>query len=248
MNINSIDLAKLRHAEYLQFSKDVLQLLQSNNPAGLSVQGQYYAFQSITTEIESLFAQNQANEITEQIESLDKRRDDAIVGLVITVEGLSYHFNLAKRQAAMRLMHHLSLFGGAIARQNYNAETASIDKIVKDWNTQADLQSAITILDLADWKNELQAANNEFNQQYLSRTQQIGAESQETFKAKRLESANVYYALRNMIDAYAVIGGGIDPWAKAIRELNALIAQYNTLIAGRAATPGVAGQTPPPQA
>jgi hypothetical protein len=237
MNIISIDLAKLRNAEYLQFSKDVLQIVLLNNPAGLSVQAQYNAFQGITAQIESLFASEQANELTELIAALDKRRDDAITGISIYVESLAYHFNQAKSQAAMRLGNNLKLYGSGIARQNYMAETATIDSIIGDWNTDPELQSAIAVLDLADWKAELIAANNEFNTQYILRTQQLGAQSHDTIKAKRLESINLYYALRNMIDAYFVIGNGIAPWAKACNEINALIEQYNVLLAGRASEP-----------
>ena len=51
----SIDLSKLRNAEYVQFTTDVLQIVTLNNPATLQVQAKFNAFSSVKTELEVLF-------------------------------------------------------------------------------------------------------------------------------------------------------------------------------------------------
>jgi hypothetical protein len=239
--ISAIDLSKLRNAEYLQFMKNFVALVLSNDPIALNVVAQHAALITKNDELELLFKKELASEITQEIVSLDERRDKAYNGLTIVVEGFSYHYDFLISSAAAKLYTNIKLYGTGVARQNYQAETAIINNLCNDWENKPDLTQAMTDLNLTDWKNELKAANLLFDQRYLARTQEYGAASPETLLAKRAETTQVYYTLRQFIDAFAVtINTPI--YDKTTNELNALIAQYNTLLNGRATT----ASTPPP--
>jgi len=71
----------------------------------------------------------------------------------------------------------------------------------------------------------------------------LGAANPATILEKRLASVQLYYALRDRIDAFYTINNGANPWGKTVNELNALIDQYNVLLAGRA---NEQEPTPPP--
>lgn len=246
MNFIGIDLIKLRNAEYLQFSKDVMGIITLNDTLALQVGSQFVAFQNITNEIEGLFATDQGSDTTPLIQSLDVRRDNAIQGITLMANAMSFHFDPATRTAALAISENLKLYGNGqtgISKQNYMAETASISNIIADWDTKPNLTAAITTLGLTAWKAELNTANQLFNTAYLARTQEIGAVNPDTIKYKRLESATLYYALRDRIDAFYTINNGANPWGKTVNELNALIDQYNVLLAGRA---NEQEPTPPP--
>ncbi|UAY52888.1 DUF6261 family protein [Ferruginibacter albus] len=235
MSIISIDITKLRNSEFLQFSKDLLEIIKQNDPATLKVTEQYNSFNNITTEIDGLFKTPTGSALTQDITDLDIRRDNAITGINTVIQALSYHFNSDKAAAANLLAFHLKNYGAGIAKENYQSETAIIDNITADWSTKPDLAAAINTLKLNEWADELSAANKAFNELYIDRTKELAAVNPDTIKIKRLEAVQLYYALRDVIDAWYTINKGAAPFDKVTQECNALIDQYNTLIAGRKA-------------
>lgn len=237
----SIDLSKLRNAEYVQFTTDVLQIVTINNPATLQVQAKFNAFSGVKTELEVLFKKSTANPITAEIEALDQRRDNAISGIMFVVKGNTFHFDPLVAKEAEVLTDYFKIYDGNIAQQNYNAETATVTNIVNDFEAKPELVSALVKLALTPWKNELKAANTAFSTKYLARTMDLATATPDNLKSKRLEANEAFYALRNHIDAFATINPSA-LYNKTISEINALIAQYNTLLAGRAVT----SPTPPP--
>ena len=248
MNFIGIDLIKLRNAEFLQFSKDVMGIVTLNNIGALDVALQFAAFQNTTNVIENLFATDQGSDTTPLIQTLDNRRDNAIQGIISLANAMTFHFDPNINAAAVAISEHVKLYGNGqtgISKQNYMAETASITNIIADWDTKPNLTAAINTLGLAAWKAELNTANQLFNTAYLARTQEIGAANPDTIKEKRLESTNLYYALRDRIGAFYTINNGANPWGKAVNEINALIEQYNVMLANRATEPNT--EPIPPQ-
>lgn len=235
--INSIPLQTLRNSEFLQFIADILGIVSLNDPAQLQVASQFSSLQTGYSSLQELFKTDRGNPVTEEILALDSRRDDAITGLSALVNAHTYHFNPSFRNPANLLQANLKLYGGGIARDNYMSETATISSIVGDWRNKSELQPAIAALQLGDWLTELEQANTAFNTRYISRTQEMGAASPDNIKQKRVAVANAYYALRDHLDAYFTIKQGADPFAKASNEINALVDQYNTLLASRAMKP-----------
>jgi hypothetical protein len=233
MMTQGIKLHDLRNAELLQFAKDVMGIVTLNNASALSVSAQLADLQGKTSAAEALFKLDQGSDSTPVIEALDLRRDNAISGIRHYVQSLLLHFDPNIRHPAQVLEDNLGLYGGSIARQNYMAETASISHIVSDWTTKPSLVAAVATLQLNAWLAELNAANQLFSSEYLARTQELGAADSDKLKARRTEVMQAYYELRDRIGAYYTINNAANPWGKAIKELNALIEQYKTLLAGR---------------
>ena len=230
--ITAINLPKLRNAEFIQFIKNCLNIIQANNPATLRVQAQYDSLQGMLTVLEDLFLTEQGSAITEDVSAIDTRRDRAVTGFSLMANALTYHFDPVIAKHAETIKRLVDKYGGGIARENYQAETAIIDNLVADLN-KPDAITAMAALNLDGWKKEMEQANKAFNDAYLLRTQQLGAVSKDKLLAKRLETNEVYYKLRNFIDSYYTINEGAGPYNKTTNELNALIDQYNTMMAGR---------------
>jgi len=243
--INAINISILRNAEYLQFMKNVASLVQTNDPAVLTIETQLAALNTSISVLDDLFKTELANEITQELVLIDERRDKAITGLSFLVTGFLYHYDTAKTLAAGLLNDNLKLYGAAIARQNYQAETATITSIVNDWETKPTLRDAMVLLNLKEWKDELKDANALFDERYLIRTQEYGAANPDTLKAKREETNAVYYALRDFLNSFSIV----QPTAantKTINEINALVEQYNALLTNRLANGGTVEETPTP--
>ena len=231
--ISAIDLAKLRNAEFLQFNTNFAALVLNNDPGDLNVNTQYLALKGKIAEIEPLFKQERASAITQELVMLDELRDKAINGLTSVINGFCYHFDGAFNQAANLLATNLQLFGTGMAKQNFQAETATINAMISDWESKPALTAALTELGLAAWVAHLKEVNQVFDQKFLERTQEYGAASPDTLRLKREETMVIYYELRKYLDANSVLND-TPLYRKTINELNALIDQYNTLLSSRA--------------
>lgn len=79
--MNAIELKLLRNAEYLQYVKDYLGIINLNNPTQLGIEAKLSAFNNKITELEALYKKALASEKTQELLTLDERRDDAINGI-----------------------------------------------------------------------------------------------------------------------------------------------------------------------
>ena len=245
MTITGIDLKNLRNDEYFQFMKNTVSLVTANDPVVLNVVAQNNALNTKTTEFDTLFKKSTASALTQEIFTLDVRRDNALVGINSIINGYLYHFTPALVQAANKLNDNLKLYGTKITSQNYQAETATIASLLGDWENKPELTQAINDLNLKDWKNELKDANTLFDAQYLARTQEYGDASPETILSKRAETNAAYYDLKSFLESFSVV----QPSAAnttTINQLTALIDQYNTVLNNRAASGGTTVTPPTP--
>ena len=244
--INAVDLSRLRNAEFLQFMKDFAGLVNTNNAATLNVAVQYTALAAKNNQLEDLFKKELSSELTQDILDIDNRRDRAYNGMLFVVQGFLTHYEPAKVEAATRLKDRIDLYGTGAARQNYQAETAILNNLINDWENKPILLDALNLLGLVSWKDEMKAANTLFDQKYIERTLEYSVASPETLLAKRTETAEAYYTLRQFIDAFSVTINTPN-YQTVTNQLNALIEQYNTLLTNRLARMATdAPETPTP--
>jgi Family of unknown function (DUF6261) len=233
--IVSIDLAKLSNAGYIQFSRNFLDIVASHNPVILKVEPEYTALDNELKVIEAVFKTDQASKLTPVIEALDIRRDNAIMGIYKCVDGFTHYFEPAKKAAAEVLMQQLKVYGAAtsITLTALPMETAILTSLVGDLGNKPELNAALKQLSLGEWVDELQAANELLNQKYVERMVETGNANPNTIRGKRIEAYAQYYALRDMLAAQALVAKNAPPYPQTINELNAVVEQYNLIIAGR---------------
>lgn len=240
--INSIALQNLRNAEFLRFLKNTLSIYDANQLSVLRVRDQYDAVQQFVAQLDPLFKMDQGSPMTDELIALDARRDNCINGLSMYLQSLIYHFNEDTRKNANLLAANLAIYGSGIARQNYQAETEVITSIVGDWTNKPELTAASSALQLNSWLMEMRNVNNEFDSKYVARAREIGSANTDNMKSLRLQATNAYYELRDFTDSYFTINKGAAPYSTVTNELNGLISEYNTLLAGRG---GKDTNTPP---
>ena len=234
--IQSIDLSKLRNAEFIQFSRNLLQIVHLNDENVLKAKNEYDAFDAVITVIEEVFKTDQSSLLTPVIEALDMRRDNAVWGIFKNIDSFTTHFTPAKAAAANVLTEGLKVYGSArnIAISSLPAETAIVVSLLGDVTTKPNLIAAVTELGLNSWFNELKNANDLLNQKYIERTQELGGVNPNTIKDKRNEANNLYYELRDMILAQATVAKNVAPFPKTINEINASIDPFNLILTNRA--------------
>lgn len=232
--MNTIELRLLRNAEYLQYVKDFSGIIALNNPETLQINAKFSAFNARIAELETLYKKALANDKTQELLLLDERRDNAINGINYFALSQSYHYDMEKRQKAELILKNIALYGSGIPRLNYQAETATLNNLIRDWENKSELAEAVAFFDLSGWVAELKDANEQFNAKYLSRTQEYGDANPGTIKSKREETNAAYYALRDRIDAlHLLTETSPSPYTTVINRLNALTDQYNVLLVNR---------------
>lgn len=231
--IKSIDIKNLRNSEFSQFLSDILDIADQNDPEALKVFDKCTTLRQILILIESLLRVPAGNDITMELEELDRRRDKAFKGIRRIINGYLYSKNEGLKISAALLADHLAIFGANIPRDNYQSETAKLRSIMDDWDLKPNLAAALTDLGLQPWIGELANANGSFNEQYLARAAESGTVSNGSMKTVRLQATEAYYQLRDCLNAYYKIHEGADPFGKTVGAINGLIDNYNILLSHR---------------
>lgn len=230
--IKSIELYKLRNGEYIQYMQDVLVICRQYDPVNMQVRKEFNALLDVAGGIEAVFKVPTGSPVTGKLQKFDALREEAIRGIATLVRGYMFSDNPVVKNHAITLSNHLALFGN-IAEHNYQNQTNSIRNIIEDCNSIPELINAVTELGLQNWLTALENANNSFNEKYLLRAVELGNNTTEAIKIKRLQANEHYYALRNKINAYCITTDGAEPYTTVAASVNGLIAYYNELLARR---------------
>ena len=108
-----------RNSEFLQFMKDVLELVDKNNVSVLDLTEQRDALAARAQELETAFELEQQQKMTGILADLDAKRERLLIGVKHLIAGTTHHFNPIKQEAAKRLLFHLTSYGKNINRMNY---------------------------------------------------------------------------------------------------------------------------------
>ena len=229
--LHAITLRSLRNAEYSQMGDDTQVI--TTELAGVAPEIAPFAqeFNDKMAAINAIFATDPASPLTKSIEVADARRDAAITGLSLVARGHTYSSDPAKKEAATALYRGIGIYSDSIAGQSYVAESASLTSLLADFRNRPELAAALITLNLADWVAELQAANDDFKAQYQRRTDAYGDASPDTVRSLRVAADAAFKKLRDKAEAYYSINDGRAPWSTLVSRLNAMVDQYNTLIA-----------------
>ena len=245
MIIQYIHLKHLRNTEFIQFIKDVLDIISANDPIALKVDSQYNNLEQLLDGLETLFRTGHRSRTTGELKELDFRRDTAINGISALISGYRRSADETESNHAKLLADNLALYRHSIARESYQGETADLNKVIDDWFVKPGLKAAVTALNLDVWMTELYDVNTKFNERYMARVKEIGSLPQGNIKVKRVEALTAFYTLRERLDACYTFNEGAEPFASAVNTINALVERYNALLAKRTPHPTLSKTTSP---
>lgn len=229
--LKSARFERYRNAEVLAFVSNVLGVLADRNLAYLStVQAD---LQTAHDNLSAAFKKETGSTMTGDLKALDKRRDDAIRGIILVVRGFEYHFEEAKQKAATAVLRSIRKYAKNVATLNYQEETVTIKNIIADWANDADLTAAVTLLGLNTWQTELETANSAFDATYLDRTQ---AEAQKSLTASvselRPSVEAAYQIVSSHLTANLIVNPSMD-LTETVAEVNRLVDKYNLVVKRR---------------
>ncbi|RUT78780.1 DUF6261 family protein [Ancylomarina longa] len=225
-------LRELRNSEFIQFIKTFLSLLLARDTEALKLKSKTDELGGLFAEITAVFNPNLGNRISQELQELDSRRDNAFSGVEQAIKANCYHYEAPIRNAAKLLLDSRNNYDSGIVRLNYQAETSVLENIVRKWLGDPELSSALSVLNLTDWVNEIVEANTLFSTRYLDRLKEEAHAPTIKLADLRKQIMVSYGNLVEVIKAYQVISNKPD-YADIIKESDQLEEEYNRILAMR---------------
>ncbi|RZJ38092.1 MAG: hypothetical protein EOO18_04215 [Chryseobacterium sp.] len=107
--MNSIDIQKLCNAEYLQYVKDYLGIINLNTSEQLEIEAKLTTLTTKSTELEALYKKALTSDKTQELLLLDERRDKVINGIYYFLLGYTYHYEADQKHKAQLLLTNMAL-------------------------------------------------------------------------------------------------------------------------------------------
>lgn len=229
MDIKYLSLPRLQNEEHFEFHTEFKDLVIRFAPGQLNIAQEFNSlYLPLYSQEDEAFKLIRKSSLTARLAASDEVRDRAINGITRLVEAYTYHFIPEWAEAAQRLKVILDAYGH-VARKSYDKETADITNLLQDFDSHvADSE----LLNLRDWIEELNIANNAFAELLAERYTESADKTELRMKNVRKEIDSVYSLIVQIINARITIEGE-EMYAPFVRELNLRIDHYNTLIAQR---------------
>ncbi|MCK3685839.1 DUF6261 family protein [Maribellus sp. YY47] len=229
MEIQKIDLSRLRNEEHYSFHNETNDLVLRFTAEALGIQRFYPAYEAAFAAEGEVLDLLQKSLLTGPIADADTQRDLLFSGLKDTVKGAEKHFNPAVAEAARRTSVLLDSFGD-ISNKGYNEETAALKSLVSDLENQH--AADVATLDIADWVSELKARNTAFEALLDERYTEEATKNPLKMKDARKQLDATYDDITRLIDALALVNGP-ETYEGFIKELNKRVEKYNTIVEQR---------------
>ncbi|MES2654695.1 MAG: DUF6261 family protein [Bacteroidota bacterium] len=222
-------LTNYRNASFIAFLKDVVTISNKFDPTALKITTEIAAINALLVQLDSTYATARANGNTETLESLDARRDAALIGITMVAEAYQKHYDPAISEAGRSISIIIAKYGKRLPWQSYLVETEAIRSMVNTFETEAKAMAAISKLKISDWVLELKNANTEFSALFLVRNQELSEQPDENMRDLRLPATESYKTLIKLVTAYDTLNPNGD-YAKILEQVDQLIAKYNALV------------------
>ncbi|MEM6299680.1 MAG: DUF6261 family protein [Bacteroidota bacterium] len=213
------------NSESINFADNALSIL--NGTPFAAIEPQVRALQTAFDEINASFKKEVGNAKTQDLKTLDERRDKAVRGIKGIAENYLLHFDEAKVKAADAILRSMNKYAKNIHRLGYSAQTAVVNNLLEDWANEPAPQAGIALLGLTEWKEEMETANKEFDAVFIMRNKEEALKDKVASATQvRIGLEEAYREVETHLNAHAVLNPS--PEVETIMgELNKLIKKYN---------------------
>lgn len=227
--INTINYQKLWVSEFILFLKHLISVCRKHAPAELNIDDRLTPLEKIVNRLDDVFQKRQKSDLTNEIASLDERRDTAIISLTWFIQAYLNYFEETKCQAAMKIKTAVEQYGSSLYKLNYLAETTTLTNLVHDLESDNELAEAVNILGLKPLVDEIKTSNKLFDEKYLERVEEMSKVPDESAVDLRKKATAHYRDLVDIIGAHVLLSGP-ERYQSLINKLNELIEKYNEMI------------------
>ncbi len=176
----------LKNAHLMDFSEVmslVASFLEKEDLDALKLTNVSKEFNDALHALEGALTQARKTGITDSLLEADKLRDDVFTGLNLTLRGMTHFPDHAIADTAAAITIVVEKYGKGIKKLPQREETAVLTNLIQDLKSD-DHKTQVETVSLTAWVEELEKANNTFEQLYTERTEK--EVPMHFLKAKRL--------------------------------------------------------------
>ncbi len=220
------------------------------------------------TLLDAALKQGGKNALTQQLATLDGKRDKVYTGAAAHVRNMLNHFDEQKAAIAYEVSLIFDKYGNP-TRLAYLQEGAVLVNLIADLRvydnvptepeedepvvqSTNEVHNRLSLIGLSEWIDQLEAINNEFTAVYATRNEEQGGLVTGATGEARKEADNAYYAVARRINSLVDLYGEAD-FLIAVNNINQLIekeeatlAAHRTKIANAKKEDTDGGDTPTP--
>ncbi len=236
MKIEGIRLSYLRNDEHFQLMQFVTSLVAETGADKLNVGPQAAALVALHAQEGEAIHKITKSDLTAQIKTADRARDEVFRGFVHAVLSARLHFMPSMRKIARRVGIVVDTCGPITAKSNVE-ETAAMRRLCENLETQ--YADDIAALGLSDWVASMKQLNTAFEQLLIKRLHENAARTPLILREMRPRVDKAYTALTAMIAAQSLVAtttsdnDTIDMYNNFISHLNKNISMLNNALAIR---------------
>ncbi len=216
-------LEQYRNAAFLQYMQNVLNFTSAEQAVEKNMELPYKSLQKAVEQFKDSFLPLQKHELTPIIENLDFQRDQLFRGIGLQIESYTYHYDVLLQKHAEILSQHSEKYGKNITRMAYQQETAVLDNLIQDWNTE---RESVEALGLTQWIMKLQQINQQFDSNYIKRTESLAQREESQTKTLRPAITQLYRDWIAYMQAHRLLSKD-SFYEELLQKISTLAKQYN---------------------
>lgn len=246
MNINAKQMTEIATSRMdittvLGYFGQIRGIVTQNQPLVSALGTVWTAFTAAYNAFDDAYAQARKWAQTQDIETLDTQRDQALSPFNAALKSMQSSPNQAKQQAARQLMFIREKYTIS-ASDEYMKETTAIQQMVQEMEASMQAQAALATTGLDDWFTDLKAKNEAFLQKMNERTEAQAGQQKGIEREKRLLAEAAYKNVVKLINAAAIMEVPADlDYSQAIDLLNAEVEHYRQILVRKGVSTGSGG-------
>jgi hypothetical protein len=232
--IVNLNYSHLRNEIHVEFHDVMQTLFGKYPPASMGIQAQYDTYKPLyDAEVSALDIVIKSDK-TAEINAQNIVRDNIYRGFADAVKSAQRHFDPAKRAAAQRAATILERYGN-IAAKSYDAQTAAIDDMLREFGDapSSNWNADIALLMLGEWLTQLYSENQKFKELILERYQEQMQRPSVRMKDARAAVDAAFRTLLTQVEALTLVNGAA-AYENFIKETNLVIERYRNILAQQA--------------
>ena len=243
MNINAkqltiFDIHRMDITTALGFFGQMQTKFESNGTLTAAMGNVWTDYTSARQAYDFAYAQARKWEQTEDIDNLDKLRDNAQSAFLNALKAMLASPNAAKAQAA-KLLTFIRDKYSFNNTDEYMKQTTMVAQFIQEVESNADAMAALTTTGLDDWFTDLKQKNADFLAKMNERTEAQAGLEKGIVREKRLLCEAAYRNVVKLVNAMAIceVPAGFD-FTTAFNLLNAEIEHYRQILARKGISTG----------
>ncbi len=136
------------NGEFIGLFTNIYNTCNDSNPTTLKINAPLVDVKTAVEAVNTLYVRPQKSGEIITINNKDVLRDRYFTGITKVVDGYTYHYDATIVKAANTIQLCIDKYGNNIVRQNLVTQTATLDKLAVDFETDDKVKAALALLNL----------------------------------------------------------------------------------------------------